>query len=346
MAFGQLDGCSRRRSAKRESRRRLNLGDPPRVDPGDLARRRSGGHEAVDAWWGVPGGRGRGRGAVARRGAGAGADDGRVHIDRQPAPMAVGSARRRRDDRGRRHRDVHGCPPAWAANHDVDIDGHDRHPALRASQRRRHRLCRCRPRCRGWSGTCTFVAAGAAITSTTTSARLHGRWRARSPSERLSPRRRAARRPAGRRRGHRRPAAARRRPAAAPRPSRAAPRRPALPPRASSSPSARPARGCAAPSTSVSRAPASAWTRSCGGRLLGQRRSGRVRVGRLVRSSVGPGRVAFSLGLQAKARKVLRARRKLAVQAADHRHPPRRQPAHVDTQRDARRALRRDTAPA
>ncbi len=46
---------------------------------------------------------------------------------------------------------------------------------------------------------------------------------------------------------------------------------------------------------------------------LGQRRSGRVRVGRLVRSSVGPGRVAFSLGLQAKARKVLRARRKLAV---------------------------------
>ncbi len=48
--------------------------------------------------------------------------------------------------------------------------------------------------------------------------------------------------------------------------------------------------------------------------VLGQRRSGRVRVGRLVRSSVGPGRVAFALGLQAKARKVLRARRKLAVQ--------------------------------
>ena len=48
--------------------------------------------------------------------------------------------------------------------------------------------------------------------------------------------------------------------------------------------------------------------------VLGQRRSGRVRVGRLVRSSVGPGRVAFALGLQAKARKVLGAGRKLAVQ--------------------------------
>ena len=311
--------------------------DLPRVDPGDLARRRSGGHEAVDAWWGVPGGRGRGRGAVARRGA----DAAFVSSTR---PVSGRAPRTRRDDRAG-GTVTFSVPDRLGPPTTSSIDGTRRHPGPACQVNGGSiglpmppalpRLERAHARSR----------AGAAYRLRL---RLHAPpldGGAGSPSERLRPRR-----PGGTPGGT--PPGAHAAGGGTPPPGGGTPTQPG----GTTTP------GLAATSLKLakrqtgSRLRGSVDVRERGSRLrvdalvrrtaLGQRRSGRVRVGRLVRSSVGPGRVAFSLGLQAKARKVLRARRKLAVQAADHRHPPRRQPAHVDTQRDARRALRRDTAPA
>ena len=84
--------------------RRDRTSDLPRADPGDLAGRRSGGHEAVDAWWGVSW-RWRVGPMALSPGVAQGSADGRVFV----------SSEQRRSDRGRRGagRTRRRSPRAW-----------------------------------------------------------------------------------------------------------------------------------------------------------------------------------------------------------------------------------------